>query len=83
MKRFQFRHQTLLDVAAQRERSVQIELARVQAAEMEARRQLEQTLHLWSEWDGRIRQSQQGQLDPRALKELLHATETLRHRAAR
>jgi flagellar export protein FliJ len=83
VKRFQFRHQTLLDVAAQRERSIQIELARVQVAEMEARRQLEQTLHLWAEWDGRIRQSQQGQLEPRLLKELLHATETLRHRAAR
>jgi flagellar export protein FliJ len=83
MKRFQFRHQTLLDVAAQRERSVQIELARVQAAEMEARRQLEQTLHLWSEWEERIRESQKGRIEPRRLKELLHATETLRQRALR
>ena len=83
MKRFQFRHQTLLDVAAQRERSVQIELVRVQAAEMEAHHRLEQTLHLWSEWEGRIRQSQKGRIDPRVLRELQHATETLRNRADR
>jgi flagellar export protein FliJ len=83
MKRFQFRHQTLLDVAVQRERTIQIELARLHAAEMEARRQLEQTLHLWSEWEGRIRQSQKGRIEPRLLRELLHATETLRHRAGR
>ncbi len=83
MKRFQFRHQTLLDVAAQRERSVQIELARAQAAEAEARRQLEGTLHLWSEWEGRIRQSQKGRIEPRLLKELQHAAETLRQRAGR
>ena len=83
MKRFQFRHQTLLDVAAQRERSLQIELARLHSAEMEARRQLEQTLRLGSEWEGRIRQSQKGRLEPRLLKELLHAAETLRHRAGR
>jgi flagellar export protein FliJ len=83
MKRFQFRHQTLLDVAAQRERTVQIELARAQAAETEARRQLEQTLHLWSEWEGRIRESQKGRIEPRLLRELLHASETLRQRAGR
>ncbi len=83
MKRFQFRHQTLLDVAAQRERSVQIELVRVHAAEMEARRQLEQTLRLWTEWEGRIRQSQKGRIEPRVLKELQHATEALRNRADR
>jgi flagellar export protein FliJ len=83
MKRFQFRHQTLLDVAAQRERSIQIELVRLQAAEMDARRRLDQTLHLWSEWEGRIRQCQRGRLEPRLLKELLHATEMLRQRAAR
>ena len=83
MKRFQFRHQTLLDVAAQRERSIQIELARVHAAEAEARRQLEQTLHLWSEWEGRIRQSQKGRIEPRLLRELMHATEMLRQRAGR
>jgi len=83
MKRFEFRHQTLLNVAAQRERSVQIELARIQAAELEARRQLEQTLHLWSEWEERIRESQKGRIEPRRLKELLHATETLRQRALR
>jgi flagellar export protein FliJ len=83
MKRFQFRHQTLLDVAAQRERSIQIELARLHMAEMEARRQLEQTLRLGSEWEGRIRQSQKGRIEPRLLRELTHATEMLRQRAGR
>jgi len=83
MKRFQFRHQTLLDVAAQRERSIQIELARVQLAELEARRELEQTMKLWSEWEGRIRQSQKGRIEPRLLRELMHATETLQQRAGR
>ena len=83
MKRFEFRHQTLLDLAVQRERSVQIELARVQAAEMEARRRLEETLHLWSEWEERIRESQKGRIEPRRLKELLQATDTLHQRAVR
>ena len=83
MKRFQFRHQTLLDVAAQRERSVQIELARAHGAEMEARSRLEQTLQLSAEWDGRIRENQKGPIEARLLRELLQAADTLRRRASR
>ena len=82
-KKFHFRHQPLLDVAKQHERSVQIELSRAHAVEMEARQRLEATGRLAAEWDARIRQSQKGPIEARLLKDLLHATEGLRQRTAK
>jgi flagellar export protein FliJ len=79
-KRFQFRHQTLLDVAKQHERSVQIEVSHLQTLEAEARRRLEAAVRLTSEWDGRIRQRQKGTIEPNLLKELFLSREELAQR---
>lgn len=83
MRRFQFRLQALLDVAQQKERSIQQELARAQGKEAEARQRLDGTLRLWTEWEAKLRQNQQGRLDPHLLRELLGAVETVREKAAR
>jgi flagellar export protein FliJ len=71
MKRFSFRLQTLLDVAAQRERAAQQELMQSQSARNQALRRLDATLRRLAEWDQRIRADRRGAIDPRQLHDRL------------
>ncbi len=81
MRTFQFRLQTLLDLSQQRERSMQQELARVQAAEEGARKQYKAALDIWKEWESRVRDKQRGPLDTCKLNELLLSLDVAQKRA--
>ena len=80
MKRFKFRLQSVLDVAEQRERGVQHQLVQAATKENEIRRQLDETVRNWQEWEHKLRGSQAGAIDVKRVKEYLQVVRMLQKR---
>jgi len=82
MRKFEFRLQTLLSAASQRERGIRHEMVRAEGIEANTRMQLDALISTSAEWECEIREHQQGRLDSMKLRSQLQALSALHHRIA-